>query len=250
MEKKFEVFEKDNEIHINPYPDYKIEEKEQKFILEVENIQSGLKTIFTDQSSKEFKYYLEKLLSLAQLGLVSNNQHLELSIAGINELKNEIVKNHSSDVKNKYLQELGVKIAYYFIPFLLIYIITQSIYVFWYKDIIILRATSFSILLCSSLFGLWLSSTLSKTKLSFDNLSTITSNELTHNLKIILTCILTFTFGALFLKKVLYFEFGGINTKMIFEDDYVAFIFGIVLGLNEGIIGNSLIEKTKQTLKF
>jgi hypothetical protein len=250
MNTRFLVKSANDEILMSPLPAITISDKEQDFIMDIDNTLTVLRTLYKEKNSTYYFKYFDQLLKIAQVGLVGENPHIDLSRKAILQLKTEIVNRESTSIKNMYLIDLGKVAIYYVIFFIVIYsaieiLVSKNIINFSYKIF-----SNFSILLCGSTVGVWISSTISKTQLEFDDLITINSNQLIPNLKIVFTSLLTIFFGLLFYKKVLVFKMSGISTESFADDNIVTLIFGLVLGLNERLLGNSLIKKTKDVIKI
>jgi len=249
MTTKFIVSAEKNEITISPTKPTEISDKEQDFIMDIGNTLTVIKALYLNKNTPLFDKFFGQLTKLAQVGLVGESPHIDLSVKALLQMKSEIVNLESSKIKNKYLMELGLVTLFYFGVFLIGYFVLNY---FGSKNIEsnLKVASNFSLLLSCSCVGVWLSTTLSKTFLKFEDLNSLQNNQLVPHLKLIFTSLITLVFGFLFYAEVLSLEVGNISTNEIFKKESVAIIFGTLLGLNERTLGLSIINKSRDYLKL
>lgn len=243
MPTHFTVFERENDIIISPIPGFEISDKQQDFILDIEKTQIVIKELYKPDKNILYTKYFNQLLKLAQVGLVGDAPNLDLALKAIQQLKSDIVRRESTDIKNKYLKNLGNITINYTLFFIILSVIVKLL--FYFKESPNLEyLMNFSVLISGSTIGVWLSATISKTKLEFDDLINMETNQLLPNVKMIFTILLTTMFGLLFIKEAIVIEIGPISTKDFLNDTIIAMIFGVVLGLNERFLGKTFINSS------
>ena len=99
------------------------------------------------------------------------------------------------------------------------------------------------------MLGVWLSFAITRTTIGFDELTTIEKDRLEPSLRLIFTGLLAIIFGLLFVKQSIVIHLGNLSSDQINTDPISSFLLGIILGLNEKIIGNTLTKKTSELLK-
>ncbi|MCX6156251.1 MAG: hypothetical protein NT007_19035 [Candidatus Kapabacteria bacterium] len=243
MSTKFIVFNKDSALEIQVVNDIEVSDKEKEFIMDSENTQIVLEQLYVAKTNKLYLQYLDKLVKIVQVGLVGENPHLDLAQSALEQLKSEIVNKESAKIKHKYLKQLGLIGLSFSIFFLCVYFV----FIFFFPLYEVQR--NFMILLLGSVIGVWLSSIISKKTLTFGDLNTINSNQLYPSFKILFVSLIAIVYGLFFCKQIISFKIGTISSDNFVNDPAIAFIFGIILGLNEKLIEASLMKKVEGIIK-
>lgn len=222
-----------------------VTENQQKLHLEIEKTLVVVRKLY-ENSPIELQHYFSQLLTLAQAGLVpEENAQPTISLNALQQLKAEIIDKKSGEVKNTYFKTLGINAAYLGLPILLICLIIKTLYYFQNSDIInnLSIFSNFLFVWCASLVGVWLSFGARKTILTFEELTTIEEDRLEPLIRLIFVGVMALMFSLLFYKEAIVLEIGKISTKSISNDSFIAIIFGVFLGLSEKLIGQKLTKK-------
>ncbi len=218
-----------------------ISDKEENFIMDIENTLTTIKSLYFTMNKGIFIKYYDQLLKLTQVGLVGENPHLDLSKKALSQLKSDIVDKESGSIKNKYLFRLGRKVIIYFFVFFIIFKFLNHSYESSNLDY--KTFSNFSLLLCGTFIGVWISSTISKTQLKFEDLITIDSNQLIPDLRLIFTGLISIIFGLLLFKGIISIKLSNFAFEDFYNDSITSLLLGLIMGLNERIIGSSLIKR-------
>ncbi|WP_118975201.1 hypothetical protein [Taibaiella koreensis] len=242
--------EERNDIVFSPAPDAEdpIPSDQQDLMFQVGSVLEVVKQLYQQNDQASFSNYFNQLLSLAQVGLVGANSQPALALRALEQIKAEIVNRESGKKKNGYLRKLGKLALLAGLPPLLIgccfnYFICRD-------DNSLPGCLNFSyaaallVLWSGCMMGVWLSFAITRTVLSFDELVIIEKDRLEPGLRLIFTGLLSLVFGLLFIRKAIVVSLGDISSVNMAKDCLTAFIMGVLLGLNEKIIGNSLTRKT------
>jgi|GEM_PF-857038 len=224
-------------------------EEEQRLLVDISNTIVVLQQVYS-VNSFGFKNAFEQIFYLAKVGLEGINAQPEMAAMILKQLKKEIVDKEAGKVKNNYLRLLGKHAAWLGFPLLicgtLLHLIGPSATIGKYID---LPGTANMLILWSgTMLGVWLSFAITKVTLEFEDLAILEKDRLEPLLRLLFTGALGVVFGLLFMKKAIVIELGNVSSASIGKDHVVAFLMGVVLGLNERIIGRMLWKKTEQVL--
>ena len=198
-----------------------------------------------------FQKYYDRLLALCQAGLVGSLAQPELARKALDQLKADVTNRESGKVKNHHIRELGKSAMLFGLPALAIGIILvllfQSGILSGSPNCIVVG--NFLILWSGTMIGVWLSFLITRKSLSFEELVIIEEDRLTPKIRLLFTGLLAVIIGLLLWRDAIVIDFGKFSTTQISTDSLSAFLIGAILGLNEKIIGNTLIRKTSEVLK-
>ena len=105
-------------------------------------------------------------------------------------------------------------------------------------------AANLLILWAGTMLGVWLSFAITRTYIAFTDLTIIEKDRLEPALRLVFTGLLAIIFGLLFIKKSIVINFGDLKSEQVSTDVISAFLLGVILGIYEKIIGNTLTKKT------
>jgi len=238
--------EKDDIVfHISPIADQDIPLEQQDLLFDVESTLEIIRNLYKNDN-RSFANYFDQLLKLSQVGLVGENVQPQLAKRALEQVKNEITNRESGKIKNRYLKELGRKALIFGMPVLI-----AGAFLNYLKC----KGIAFGCLNCSefanllilwsgTMVGVWLSFAITRTILGFNDLTIIEKDRLEPSLRLIFTGSLAIIFGLLFIKKVIVINLGDLSSAHIIDDPITSFLLGVILGLNEKIIGSTLTKKT------
>lgn len=232
-------------FYLSPSAEQDIPIDQQDLVFEAQSTLEVMSVLYKDNKIL-FDNYFDQLLKLSQVGLVGDNAQPQLAKRALEQVKNEITNRESGKVKNKYLKALGKKSLLFGLPAIIIgtflnYLHCKNID---FECLNCILTANLLLLWGGSMIGVWLSFAISKTYIGFSELTIIEKDRLEPALRLIFTGILAIIFGLLFVKESIVIEFGNLSSGQISTDPISAFLIGVILGINEKIIGSTLSKKT------
>jgi hypothetical protein len=222
---------------------------QQDLIFAVGSAVEIIRTIYKDDK-KSFVDYFAQLISLSKLGLEGENAQPALAQRALDHIKIEIIDREAGKVKNQYLRKLGAKAFLLGFPFFLmgtgINFLHTHLGVLMNKDYTDLA--SLMLMWSGTMVGVWLSFSITRTIIGFEDLTIIEKDRLEPTVRLVFTGILSVVFGLLFIKNAISIQLGSFTSDNILKDPVTAFLIGVVLGLNEKIVGSTLSKKTTTLL--
>lgn len=223
--------------------------EQQRLLMDISNTIAVLQQVYS-VSSINFRKAFDQIFYLAKIGLEGANAQPEMAGTMLKQLKKEVIDQEAGKVKNNYLRGLGKQAAPLgFVPLLVgtvIHFIDPNAAIGHYID---LPGTANMLILWSgAMLGVWLSFAITKVTLEFEDLAILEKDRLEPLLRLLFTGGLAIVFGLLFMKKAVVIELGELSSVAVGRDHVVAFLMGVVLGLNERIIGRVLWRKTEQVV--
>ncbi len=220
-------------FQLSPTADQDIPIEQQDLLFDVQSTLEIIRTLYISDA-RAFANYFDQLLKLSQVGLVGDNAQPQLAKRALEQIKNEITNRESGKIKNKYLKELGTKALWFGLPALILgsvfnYLHCRKI------DFDCLNCIYFAnllILWSGTMVGVWLSFAITRTIISFNDLTIIEKDRLEPSLRLIFTGALAIIFGLLFIKKAIVINLGDLSSSQISTDPISAFLLGVILGLN------------------
>lgn len=218
--------------------------------MSIANALSIVKLLY-DKKPLAFKKAFEQLFYLAKTGLEGPNAQPLLASKALLQFKQEIADRESGGVKSRYLRLLGEKSLMLGLPALIIgtvlnfYFCCNRLQSCFNYD----TTASLLILWSGTALGVWLSFAITRTYLTFDDLGVLEKDGLEPILRLLFTGALAIIFGLLFIKKALGLNLGGVTSDKMTTDPIIAFLLGVILGINEKIIGGVLSKKTADLIK-
>lgn len=218
---------------------------QQRLLMDISNAISVLQRIYSVDSNS-FKKTFDQIFYLSKVGLEGPNAQPGMASAALKQLKKEVVDQEAGKVKNDYLRLLGKRAAWLgVLPVFfgtLMHFINQNGNVARYIDLP--RTANILILWGGTMLGVWLSFAITKVTLDFEDLVILEKDRLEPFLRLLFTGGLAVVFGLLFMKKALVIELGNLSSESVGRDHIVAFLMGVILGLNERIIGRVLQRRS------
>jgi hypothetical protein len=223
---------------------------QQDLIFAVGSAVEIIRTIYKDDQ-KSFADYFAQLISLAKLGLEGENAQPALAQRALEHIKIEIIDREAGKVKNQYLRKLGAKALLLGLPFFVAGTAINFLHTHLgmrsmnkdYTDL-----ASLMLMWSGTMVGVWLSFAITRTIIGFEDLTIIEKDRLEPTVRLVFTGILSIVFGLLFIKNAISIQLGSFTSDNILKDPVTAFLIGVVLGLNEKIVGSTLTKKTSTVL--
>lgn len=224
-----------------------IPEDQEVLHIEVEKTIAILKMVFPSEDDKRFWYYYTSILSLAQVGLVANPAQPQTSMKALAALKEEVVLQEGSGIKNTYMKKLG-KIAIKFSAPVIILAVLIRIIIYYSildADVALESCFHFTILWIGCMVGTWLSFGIRKPSLKFEDLAMVEDDQLEPTVRLIFVGLLTMSLGVLFLTNALSLTFGGLSSDNFGKDIYSSLAIGILCGIAEKVLPSRLAQTAK-----
>jgi hypothetical protein len=190
--------------------------------------------------------YIRKLGGIGRVGLEGPQTALaRLALTG---LRNEFVAQEAGRIKNAYIQSLGVASAVtalaFIAPYILISInnITSN---WWHVH------KSFLLAGVGAAIGTWLSFSIRRVQLSFDDLAVLEEDRLDPSVRVIFVVGLTMVACLLFWTGIVNLEIGNLKTKpdtfMVLGS--VAFLVGVFSGIAERALATAISGRAAAFVK-
>ncbi|MBO9657423.1 MAG: hypothetical protein J7527_01225 [Chitinophagaceae bacterium] len=221
--------------------------EQRQLLIEISNAIAVLQDVY-GVASINYKKAFEQVFYLAKVGLEGANAQAEMAKDLLKQLRKEVVDREAGKVKNSYLRVLGRQATWLGIfPLLLgtiIHFVDRNAAIAKYID---LPGTANMLILWSgTMLGVWLSFAITKVTLEFEDLAILEKDRIEPFLRLLLTGSLAIVFGLMFMKRAIVIELGDVSSDNVGKDHLVAFLIGVLLGLNERVIGNVLRKKASQ----
>jgi len=181
--------------------------------------------------------YIKKLGGIGRVGLEGPQTGLaKLSLTG---LRNEFVAQEAGRIKNAYIVSLGIASAVtagaFMVPYILISInnITSP---WWHLH------KSFLLAAAGAAVGTWLSFSIRRVQLSFDDLAVLEEDRLDPSIRVIFVVGLTIVACLLFWTGIMNLEIGQLKTKpeTFMTVGSVAFLIGVFSGIAERALATAI----------
>lgn len=180
--------------------------------------------------------YLGKLADIAQMGL--QQPHVELGKLSLQGLREEFVAMEAGRIKNEYVRNLGVSSLFAAVFFFFLYFYVTGIG----RPQFLVDHNIFLIAAGGASVGTWLSFSIRRVALGFEDLAILEEDLLDPSLRVIFVVLLTIVVCLLFWTEALNLEIGMLKTSGLIGGDRNLKIgaIGLVVGLFCGIAERSL----------
>jgi len=177
--------------------------------------------------------YVRKLVGIARLGL--EGPHNQLANLALDSLRGEFVAQEAGRVKNTYVRSLGVAAGIAASLFLGLYGFIEADKLtapFWtvHKPFLIAGA--------GAAIGAWLSFSIRRVDLSFNDLAVLEEDRLDPSVRIVFVVGLTITACLLFWTKAMNIEIGSLKTANFHGS--TAFLVGLFSGIAERALATAI----------
>jgi len=180
--------------------------------------------------------YVRKLTGIARVGL--QGPHTALAKLALNELRAEFTAQQAGRVKNTYVRSLGVAAALFTALLLVAYAIINNSpgMGWWYQHKAFLLAAA------GASVGTWLSFSIRRVSLSFNDLAILEEDLLDPSVRIVFVIGLTLTACLLFWTGVMNIQIGDLKTNAadFANKGSIAMLVGIFLGISERALATAI----------
>lgn len=222
---------------INESLDGEIPEPQALLYTEVESVSNIIKSLNNTEEESKRKYF-DKLLSLAQAGLTSENAQTQTAMIALEKLKEEIIIVEGRRIKNQYMIKLGIIAV---IMALILFIISLLLK----KPII----DMFAITWIGALVGTWISYGARKFEIKLEDLSIIEKDMMEPSIRLIYIGLCTVIFEMFLIAGIVEIKIGTITTINIQNDIMTQFLLGIICGLVESKLGINVYNKAVSVIE-
>ncbi|MBS5317425.1 MAG: hypothetical protein KHY44_13695 [Clostridiales bacterium] len=227
------------DIKCELHPDFAKEEvpnDQQELYLEVEDANNVLKSLHNTKDEIKVKYF-NKLLSLAQAGLVGETAQPQLALKALNKLKAEVMLIEGKRIKNEYMKKLGINALILSIIIFVVYnIILQY-------DGRMLQGRVYCSAFVGALIGTWISFGARKFRINFSELSLLEEDMMSPCIRLIYIGLCAIIFMLFLNTQIVTFEIGNISTDSLQNSFEIQVAVGILCGLIESKIGINIYKK-------
>lgn len=217
-----------------------IPSEQEMLYIEVESTNNVIKSLHNTKDEIKTKYF-NKLLSLAQAGLVGETAQPDLAFKSLNKLKDEIILVEGQRIKNDYMKKLGVNVVVLCCISLLLYLILRCIDE---NKIILMYFLSFN----GALVGTWISFGARKFNITFEQLSLLEEDMMNPWIRLLFIGVCSIIFLLFLNTQIISIGLGEISTTTIKDSYETQLSFGVLCGLVESKIGINLYTKAVNIL--
>ena len=197
-----------------------------------------------ERAARLLDEYVRKLAGIGRLGL--EGPHTQLATLALDGLRREFVAQEAGRIKNAYVRSLGVAAGMAGVIFLTMYTLVQTdwlTYPFWVIH------KSFLLAGAGAALGTWLSFSIRRVQLSFDDLAILEEDLLDPSVRVIFVIGLTFTACLLFWTGAINLEIGNLKTAPAFFAGATAFLVGVFCGIAERALATAVSGRAAAFVK-
>ena len=243
------------DIVIQTY-DVVIPEEKLRFKGELDKVGTVLKAILGDKGEEsgwldkqkqkvnawKLDDYLKSLRGIAHIGLAySDRSQTAFAMATLNAFKDEVVAREASSIKNAYVFVLGVWAALAIAASLGAYWVLD-----WYAFLPTLPQANFLWLWAGAAAGAWLSFSIRRVSLSFDDLALLEADRLKPAFRILFVIVLSTIVGLTFWTGMITIAVGAFNTDFRVPGTRdVALLIGAFCGLSERSMSSAVARRAE-----
>ena len=194
-----------------------------------------------DRANRLRADYVRKLFGIARVGLVGPN--VELANLALERLRDEFVAHEAGRIKNAYVRSLGFAAVFAAALLFGMYaMIEYSVFLtsrFWADHKVFLLAAG------GSAIGTWLSFSIRRVTLPFDQLAVLEEDLLDPSVRVIFVVLLTIMVCLLFWTGAINLEIGELKTKLRNSDGNlpigaIALLIGLFCGIAERALATAI----------
>lgn len=233
----------DIKCELRPNIEGHVPEIQSKLYCEVESACNTIKALENTRENVKRKYF-NKLLSLAQVGLVpEKNAQPQMALLSLDKLKAEMLLIEGKRIKNNYMKKLGL------FALLLgcgIAGVMAIIYKYFHNSLFCMIGYTWF----GAMVGTWISFGARKFELKFEDLCCVEKDMLGPVIRLIYIGVCALIFELFFVCGFVSITFGNITTESIRSSAEVQMLVGIICGLVESKIGIDIYKKANSALKI
>lgn len=183
--------------------------------------------------------YMAALVSLTQVGLMNvNSTQAPFATLALKGLQAEFVDREAAAIKNAYIERLGIWCAAIALFGLFGFFGSQ----FTDHDGVIFRFRRFFLLVVGAAIGTWLSFSLRRVVLKFEDLAALEDDRLSPRVRVFFVMFLTIVVGLLFWTKAITIELGSFSSDFRLNGAY-AVLVGALCGIAERSLATTVMKR-------
>lgn len=231
------------DINCSLHPEYAKETvpiDQETLYVEVESTNNVIKSLHNTEDEVKTKYF-NKLLSLAQAGLIGKTAQPRLALKSLNKLKDEMILIEGRRIKNDYMKKLGIEAFIFSIITFIAYLLFQ------YHETTQIFSMYF-LAFIGALLGTWISFGARKFNITFDQLSLLEEDMMEPAIRLIYIGVCAIVFMLFLNIQLISFGIGNVSTLTIKENCEIQLSIGVLCGLIESKIGINIYQKAVNIL--
>ena len=231
----------DIKCELRPNIEGEVPEIQSKLYSEVESTCNTIKAL--ENTSEDIKRkYFNKLLSLAQVGLVPEKEaQPQMALLSLDKLKAEMLVIEGKRIKNSYMKNLGLLAA----SLGCIVSIAMAI-IYWIFHIDLFAMIGYTWF--GAMVGAWISFGARKFELKFEDLGCIEQDMLEPMIRLIYIGVSALIFELFLICDVISIKFGNITTDSIRSSGEIQMLVGVICGLVESKIGIDIYKRANSAI--
>ncbi|MGB4658678.1 MAG: hypothetical protein WBI07_05840 [Mobilitalea sp.] len=236
---KNEKFDIKCELHPE-YAKTNIPPDQEMLYVEIESTNNVIKSLHNTKEEVKEKYF-NKLLSLAQAGLVGETAQPNLAFKSLVKLKDEMILIEGKRIKNDYMKRLGIKAFILIIVILILYIVFHHWKVTY-------PFAGYCLAFIGALTGTWISFGARKFNITFEQLSLLEEDMMSPWIRLIYIGICSVVFMLFLNTQLISIGIGEISTSIIKTSCELQLSIGVLCGLIESRIGINIYKRAVNIL--
>lgn len=210
---------------------------------EIESTCNIIKSL--EKTSEEIKRkYFNKLLSLAQVGLVpEEGAQPRMAKIALNKLRAEILLVEGKRIKNQYMRRLGIIAGV-----LAIIVGIGSKIMNFFTDSVVCNMIGCTWI--GAMGGAWVSYGARKFQLEFEDLSVMEKDMVEPIMRLIYIGICSLIFELFLACGIATISVGDITSAMVVDNAEIQMLIGVICGLIESKIGINIYKKANDALQI
>jgi hypothetical protein len=197
---------------------------------DIERTVTVLKAIFFAKQSTKFSEYFSRLTELARASL--GQDQVRLGRLALVALQNEIVTREAGGVKNGYIRRLGGWALFFGLLATAAYLYCRYWYLNWPGGPELHRFREFFSMLAGCFLGTWLSFSIRRVQLGFEDLARLEEDSLDPSIRLLFVAGLTVVIGLLLATRAVVITIGGFNSAFL-DSGTAAVLIGCLCGIGE-----------------
>lgn len=210
---------------------------------QAESTISIIRALMVNQVEKKDQY-MRDLLKICQVGLVGEHPQTDLAKQSLEKLREEILLNEGSTIKNHYFRRMGLLAL-----MLLAIFITPAVLLSGHKDLLV---SAYLFVASGAVVGSWVSFAVRKLNLKFEELAVMEEDGLGILIKLIFIAVISVILLLFLRVSLVDFSVGNIqlNTMMDPTNVEVQLAIGVIAGMLGNKLAANLYSTAEKTLKY
>jgi len=214
--------------------------QQQDLYVEIESASNIIKSLINTKKDKKTLYF-NKLVDLAQAGLVSDVAQPELALKSLEKLKSEIVLIEGQRIKNYYMKQLGLKSLLLIVISIVLYILTCLV-------ANIESLMPYFMAWIGAMIGAWISFGARKFTIEFEQLSLLEEDMMSPFIRLIYIGLCSIVVVLFLNCGIIKIDVGDISTINLESNIHLQLAIGVLCGLIESKIGINIYKKAKNII--